>query len=392
MNVSTRMKNRTVATTLIAAMLLALAPVAAADDIVLRGSVRLASDAESIRLGDVAELRGDAAAALAATIIAPAPEPGGVVELKVEQVRSSLTDAGAHWGRLNLTGGRVIVRSRRGGATGGLALMAPVSLESPRAGGDDDSQRRAPAVERFEPAPQLASEATVRGVVTRYILDRLGVPTADLRLEISGDPAVLEMRDGERQIEIEQLSAIDSDRIELAVRLWHGALVEGRHSITARVQQRVAAASVTTPTDRHQAIAAGDVSPIDQWLAPRLAATMLDAAGAPGMIAARRLKPGEPITRQDVHGPTVIKRGERAMVRCLVGGLVIAVQAEAMSDGSRGDSIEFRKIGERQPFLATVTGPGEASVDLRVTIRPSEPGEDERATADRGRLFRTSRR
>jgi flagella basal body P-ring formation protein FlgA len=60
----------------------------------------------------------------------------------------------------------------------------------------------------------------------------------------------------------------------------------------------------------------------------------------------------------------VVERGDRVKVRCLVGGIVIALKAEARADGAEGDTIELRKLGERSTFLATVTGRGEAIVDL----------------------------
>lgn len=388
-------RNRILITASTLAAMLVATGVANADDIVLRGAVRLATDAEAIRLTDVAELRGEVATALAATVLAPPPAAGGVVELGVEQIRATLTEAGAHWGRINLTGGRVIVRSRRGAGCDGLAVMAPASIESSERVDRDDSRRSAEPTEQFEPADRLMNEPTLRGVVTRYLVDHLDLPAEELRLEFCGDPVVLALADGQRQIEIELLSAIDSDRVELAVRLWNGAAVEGRHSISARVQQRVATATAVVALDRDQALAAKDVGTSEQWLPPRQAAFMLDPAAAAGMVAARRLKPGEPITHQDVRGPTVIQRGDRAMVRCLVGGLVIAMQAEAMSDGSRGERIEFRKIGERQTFLAIITGPGEASVDLRVTARPPAANDRERNVDDLAepmREHRTSRR
>ena len=52
------------------------------------------------------------------------------------------------------------------------------------------------------------------------------------------------------------------------------------------------------------------------------------------------------------------------MVRCLVGGVVISLEAEAKSDGAEGEKIELRKLGERDTFLGTVAGPGSALIDL----------------------------
>jgi flagella basal body P-ring formation protein FlgA len=60
----------------------------------------------------------------------------------------------------------------------------------------------------------------------------------------------------------------------------------------------------------------------------------------------------------------VIKRGQLVTVRCLVGGVAISLQAEARAEGSLGEVIEFRKTGERDAFVATITGPNQAVINL----------------------------
>ncbi len=55
------------------------------------------------------------------------------------------------------------------------------------------------------------------------------------------------------------------------------------------------------------------------------------------------------------------------MVRCMVGGLVITLEAEARSDGAEGDVIELRKLGERDTFMGRAVGPGSATIDLSRT-------------------------
>ena len=61
----------------------------------------------------------------------------------------------------------------------------------------------------------------------------------------------------------------------------------------------------------------------------------------------------------------MIKRGDRVIVRCIVGGIVITLEAEARSDGAIGDDIELKKIGERESFIATVSGSRAAVLDLQ---------------------------
>jgi flagella basal body P-ring formation protein FlgA len=77
------------------------------------------------------------------------------------------------------------------------------------------------------------------------------------------------------------------------------------------------------------------------------------------------LSEGDALREQHVRRETLIRRGDLVIVRALVGGSVLTMQAEARASGSEGDTIEFRKIGERDTFLATVTARNEAIVDLQ---------------------------
>jgi flagella basal body P-ring formation protein FlgA len=102
----------------------------------------------------------------------------------------------------------------------------------------------------------------------------------------------------------------------------------------------------------------------NEWLKPSVANNLCPAEECAGRIASSNLKAGAPVKRKHVHRERVIERGDRVVVRCLVGGVVISMQAEARSDGSVGDEVELRKPGERNTFFATVSGPGEAVMDL----------------------------
>jgi flagella basal body P-ring formation protein FlgA len=88
------------------------------------------------------------------------------------------------------------------------------------------------------------------------------------------------------------------------------------------------------------------------------------AAALPATTAASSIAQGQILRRTDLCSPILVERGDIAMVRCVVGGLVISLKAEARADGARGQTIPFRKAREREDFLATVTGPAEAVVNL----------------------------
>src|SRR6185503_1184356 len=115
----------------------------------------------------------------------------------------------------------------------------------------------------------------------------------------------------------------------------------------------------------NQMIQEQDVSVAEAWLAPSQAAQNPTRIVSIGRVATKSLKAGETLRESQLHRSVLVKRGDPVMVRCLVGGVAISLQAEARADGGEGDTIEFRKAGERQSFLATVTSRGEAVVDLK---------------------------
>ncbi|MHC4274504.1 MAG: hypothetical protein ACYSUR_12670, partial [Planctomycetota bacterium] len=104
----------------------ALAHTVAADEITLKGSVRLEAGAQTVRLGDIAELSGPDAQRFADTVVAGAPGTTEPLEITVRQVRTKLDDAGAHWGKIQLSGRTVIVRPAAPRAAAPPLTMTPV--------------------------------------------------------------------------------------------------------------------------------------------------------------------------------------------------------------------------------------------------------------------------
>ena len=93
---------------LIVAMLLSATSGLNADTITLRPSVRLSANSNSITLGDIADLDGPEALSFAALPVAKPSDSNDIIELSINDIRALLDDAGAHWGRVNLSGRSVI--------------------------------------------------------------------------------------------------------------------------------------------------------------------------------------------------------------------------------------------------------------------------------------------
>ena len=106
-----------------------LAHTAAADEIVLKGSARLAIATGDVRLADIAELTGPLARQYADVVVAQVHDSTSAMEISVGDVRAALTRAGVHWGKVNLNGTVVIVRPSEPGNATTPMFMTPASIE-----------------------------------------------------------------------------------------------------------------------------------------------------------------------------------------------------------------------------------------------------------------------
>jgi flagella basal body P-ring formation protein FlgA len=201
--------------------------------------------------------------------------------------------------------------------------------------------------------------------VARLISSGLHLDPRDLQLVIDRrDEALWLTASSTSRFEIDPLSGLRSDRIELAVRTWTDGTVQSRTTLTVRPLIQIRAATMRTDVNRGERLGEEHLTAQTLWLPPSQAEGTIPPDEATGRTTTRRLHTGDLVRQQHVRSEYVIERGDRTMVRCLVGGVVITLQAEAQADGARGDSIEFRKLGERQTFVAVVAAPGEAVVDL----------------------------
>ncbi len=344
---------------LLAAALGAAAP-ALADTVTLKGSVRLPPGAREVRLADIAKLDGAHAQSLAETVITSLSGDGEALEITIQQVRRMLSDAGAHWGKVQLSGRTVIVRPPGTGGVSPARLMAPASVSPPAR-----PLARSARTRTSESAQELIELATLRGAVARTMAAGVGIDPDSLRLSFDvHDRDFLDTPLDAFRFEIQPLSSFRSDRIELSVRAWQDGRIRQSRTITVRPTLRTNVALLRRALERGDEVREEDLSVEARWLTPSQAGTYSTLVQAVGRIAAIDLPAGEQLRSRHLKRTVLIKRGDRVMVRCLVGGVVITLEAEARSDGAEGEQLELRKLGERQTFFASVTGPGAAVLDL----------------------------
>jgi flagella basal body P-ring formation protein FlgA len=319
--------------------------------------VRLHGGATVITLADVAEMDGPQARALADLAIAEVT--GAEVEITVAQVRRALGQAGVNWGRLNLSGRRTLVRASRVQGTAPPMAMSALSLTDP-----SRPQRAAPAPEGIV-AADLAGEATLRGDLARFLATALQVPADALRLRFQpGDEQALRAPTSMFRFEKQPHGQLDNETVEMTIRAWKGNRIEETRVLRIGLERRAEALAATCDIARGDVVRASDVETIVQWMPPRAAAGLAGIEDLGDATAADHVAPGQVLHKTSLRPPLLVRRGDLLVVRCLVGGLVVSLKAEARADAARGETIPMRKPRERETFLATVTRPGEAVVDL----------------------------
>lgn len=342
-----------------------LAHVTAADEIALKRSVRLATGSGNVRLADIAELTGPRARQYADMVVAQVHDSTSAMEISVGEVRAALTDAGVHWGKVNLNGTTVIVRPGEPGHAVAPMFMTPASIEPVNGPLPLPSAGPGPGRGAFEQADTVTELQTLRGEVARIIVAGLGMAPEAVRLTFDDRDASLLDRDLDtNRFEIQPLSNLDSDRVQLSVRVWSQGRIVHRQSISVRLMIRTGVVVLHRDVNRGDVLHEENFLTELRWITPIQASTLCGFVEAVGRVAGMPLKAGDVLKKKHVKRDVLVRRGDRVIVRCLVGGVVISLDAEARSNGAEGDPVELRKLGERTTFMATVSGPGAAILDL----------------------------
>ena len=346
---------------------------AGADAIRLKTSVRLPRGADAVRLADIADLDGPEARAFADLVVADVVDPSFPLELHIRRVRALLHEAGAHWGHINLSGKKVVVRPRFAPSSGPPAAMRGDSLVAVRTSPREITGERNPGIDDHL-AAAIIDAPTLRGELARFIVEALNAPPQRLRLLFdTTDAQTLEASSDDFRFELKPESRAASERVVFTARLWKDGRVADSRQIALRPLVLVDTAVLRREIARDETIDPQDVDVQPRWLAPPQAAIVCSPEGAAGRVASRRLNAGDLLRDKHVRRQTLIQRGDRVAVRCLVGGVVISLQAEACQHGVEGQTIECRKLGERDTFIATVTARGEAVIDLARTPSAAHP-------------------
>lgn len=334
-----------------------------ADTITLKSAARHQSETNIITLGDIASLEGDEAQRLAGVQVGAMKSSSKPMEITVADVRKALDAAGVNWAKVDLSGRTVIVRPLRDEATLPPQAMTANAIEGAAAPGQKPTPIDPEA--SYVALDAIVNTQTIGGSIANLIVTNLRVDPRTIRVRIADEyTALLQTSLNDGRFEVQPLGSFAGDRLAFSIRAWNGNAAESRGQVTLVVQRHTPVSRLRRDLSRSDAITEADIETTEAWLSPSEAMQAAPRASVVGRIASRSMRAGETIRVRDIDREAMVKRGQLVTIRCLVGGVAISLQAEARAEGSIGDAIEFRKTGERDSFVATVTAPNEAVVDL----------------------------
>lgn len=328
---------------------LVAAHAALAGDLSLRRSVVL-EPGRPVAIGDVAQLTGEDAVALAALRIADdaATWLDGAAwrELTLAELADALSAHDVNMGRLAMSGSACVVR-----------LRADDPAAKP---GDAPPDAAADQPITFSGAD---GPAIVRTEIMRELTARYGVEADHLRATFeSRDAAFLDQPTGTRTVVIAPGTAGQASRLALDVKIIDGRTVIETRQVRVDAELWRRAVVMTGDVERGDLITTSHLAEREMWIEPTGRMPIATAAELIGQKARARLTAGQVIREGHVEAPVMIKRNDMIRVIVVSGGCRISLKARACSDGRLGDPIEIKMEKSRRSFVGTVDGPGSAIV------------------------------
>jgi flagella basal body P-ring formation protein FlgA len=110
---------------------------------------------------------------------------------------------------------------------------------------------------------------------------------------------------------------------------------------------------------RGEVLRSEDIAAETRWVAPGVETCAPERVI--GAAVRNRLAPGEVITEADLAPPVVVEKGDQVMVRCVAGGVAVAMRARALSDAKDGGLVQLQSVDRPgSTFEARMDGPGRA--------------------------------
>jgi flagella basal body P-ring formation protein FlgA len=211
---------------------------------------------------------------------------------------------------------------------------------------------------------QLIDQQKMGQILNEYLADQSDLlPHVELRFKSISLPHAYRVAKGQLDYQIipAKPGVIGSQRLTLLTRV-DGQIVNNQ-SIRINLEA-LADIAVSASTLRRGAVLATDDVELRYQDISHLKGPIFSTEEIIGKRLKRSVRLGEPLQKQQVEFPPVIKRGERVIIQVQKHGLMLTAAGEAKQDGLTGESIRVVNNGSRKEVICQVVAPGLVKVEF----------------------------
>lgn len=324
------------------------APLARAGELRVWSSAVVVGD--SIRLGEVAELRGldnsQDADVLRSIVVAEAPPAGGSRIIHHELIRSALSAKGVNLARISLAGSaqcevrRPALPQQNGTSQPSPTASLPDTRDTGPAGKPETTLRR--TIEDY-----FHREFARYGGRAEILFDR----SDDHVLDLAGP---LEFHITREKNQLLGLCALQVDIVQ-------DGKPKQKIPLVVRTTMNRSVLTARRGINQGATVVAADVDVIPVSFTKLDDLGLDDAATVIGKRAKKFIAAGTRIETEMFEPVPLVLRGQLITLVSEVGGVRVVTTAKACANGTRGETIRVRSVDDTKvEFDAVVTGPGEA--------------------------------
>ncbi len=211
---------------------------------------------------------------------------------------------------------------------------------------------------------QLIDQREMEQIFGDYLVEQsMLLPHIELRFKSLALPNPYQVPAGRisHQVIPAKPGVIGSRRMTLMTRV-DGRIISNQ---SVRVElEALAEVAVIAVTLRRGAILDSDDVELRYQDISRLKTPIFLVEDVIGKRLKRSVRLGEPLQRNQVEFPPVIKRGERVVIQARGQGLMLTAAGEAKQDGRTGEAIRVMNSNSRKEVLCLVVAPGLVKVEF----------------------------
>ncbi len=211
---------------------------------------------------------------------------------------------------------------------------------------------------------QLIDQQEMEQIFGDYLAEQSRLlPHVDLRFKSLNLPKPYHVPAGRitHQVIPAKPGVIGSRRMTLMTRV-DGRIISNK-SVRVELESLAEITVITGALRRGTILDSDDVEMRYQEIS-RLNAPIFSVEDVIGKRLKRSVRLGEPLQRNQVEFPPVIKRGERVVIQARSQGLMLTAAGEAKQDGRTGEAIRVMNSNSRKEILCQVVAPGLVKVEF----------------------------